>query len=292
MLKGIVPVLLSPMHKDGRPDQEGYQKLLDHLFQTPLPALWVLGSAGEAFNLPHAHRVEATKIVAEQTGDRTHLLVGAGSTILPNVYQFFEDTAHLSIGGYHVMPIDRKLSTAGIVNYYLPIADRSPRPLWLYSNPKRMLQFPVEAIRELAQHPNIAGMKVGGYDMALASKLATLNCESFQVMGAGGGNLLGYLAYGIEGVTMSTASCFPAPYVEVFELWQQGKLEEAREKANWIGGVFGGIAPWKNTEDSAELKAVLEVIGICQRWVFPPFVPCTDAEVARIRDTLAAAELL
>jgi hypothetical protein len=50
--------------------------------------------------------------------------------------------------------------------------------------------------------------------------------------------------------------------------------------------LIGALGPWKNTEDPAELKVVLELFGICQRWVYPPFKPCTDDEAARIRGAL------
>lgn len=292
MLKGIMPVLMTPMHEDGSPDHKGCIKLLDYLYQTPLPGLWALGSGGEAFNISHEHRVEFTKIVAEHVGSKTCLLVGAGSTVLPNVYRFFEDTAGMDITGYHVLPNDRKLKTAAIVDYYTQIADRSPLPIWLYSNPARMLQFPVEAVEEIAQHPNVAGMKVGGYDMSLAARLGALSSEKFQVLGAGGGNLLGYLAYGIECITMSTGSVFPQEYVEVFNLWQEGKIAEARKKSYEIAGLIGAIAPWKNTEDSAEVKAALELLGVCQRWTYPPFQPCNKQEMNKIEQALRDYGLL
>jgi len=261
MLKGMMPVLLSPMHEDGSPDHDGYVKLLDYLYETPLPGLWALGSAGEAFNMSYEHRVEAATVVAEHMAGQTCLLMGAGS-------------------------IDRKLNTEAIIDYYTDLAERSPRPLWLYSNPARMLQFPFEAVKEISQHPNIAGMKVGGYDMAIASKLATLHSEQFEVLGAGGSNLLGYLAYGIECVTMSTGSCFPKGYTAVIDLWLQGKIKEAQVQAFRMNRLIGALGPWKNTEDSAELKVVLELFGICQRWTYPPFKPCTDEEAARIKKVL------
>ena len=286
MLKGIMPVLVSPMHEDGSPDQEGYVKLLDYLYESELPGLWALGSASEAFNMSHEHRVEVATIVAEHMDGETCLLMGAGSTVMPHIYRFFEKTAHLPITAYHVMPIDRKLDTRATVDYYTEIAARSPRPLWLYSNPMRMMQFTFEAIKELSAHPNIAGMKVGGYDMALASKLATISSEEFEVLGAGGSNLLGYLAYGIECVTMSTGSCLPQGYVEAFDLWQAGKIDQARAQSFKMNKAMGAIGPWKNTEDSAEIKAVLELLGICQRWTYPPFKPCTDEEMARIEKAL------
>ena len=266
--------------------------MLDYLFENPIPGLWVLGSAGEAFNLPHDHRVEATKIVAEHMKGTTHLLVGAGSTIVPQIYRFFDGTAHLPISGYHVMPLDRKMNTSFIIDYFTDLAERSPLPLWLYSNPARALQFPLEAVRVLAQHPNIAGMKVGGYDMKLASQLATLSSEEFQVLGAGGSNLLGYLAYGIKCITMSTASLFPKQYTKVYQLWEQGKIDEARKTAFRLGKIFSAFPPYRNTEDSAEIKAALELFGICTRWVYPPFKPCNGEAIEQIKRAFVENGLL
>jgi len=294
MLKGIMPNLVSPMHEDGSPDRDGYIRLLDYLFEAPLPGLWVLGSAAEAFNMSHEHRVEVTQIVTEYMDGRTCLLVGAGagSTVLPQIYRFFEETAHLPITGYHVMPLDRKLNTRAIIDYYTDLAERSPLPLWLYSNPARTLQFPIESVKVLSQHPNIAGMKVGGYDMKLASQLARLNSEKFQVLGAGGSNLLGYLAYGIQCVTMSSGCRYPQEYIKVCELWDQGRINEAREQAFRLNRVSSGFPPLKNSENSAEEKAILEILGICKRWVYPPFKPCDDVAVAQIRRALVENGLL
>jgi dihydrodipicolinate synthase/N-acetylneuraminate lyase len=122
--------------------------------------------------------------------------------------------------------------------------------------------------------------------------LATISNPEFEVLGAGGGNLLGYLAYGIQCVTMSTASCFPKGYTEAFNLWEAGKVAECRVKAFQMNKLIGALGPWKNTEDTAELKAVLELLGICQRWTYPPFQPCTDEEVERIRKALVENGIL
>ena len=187
MLNGVMPVLVSPMHEDGSPDREGYARLLDYLFENPLAGLWVLGSGSENFTMPHAHRIEATKIVAEHMQGRTTLIVGCSDPVMSEVYRFFDETAHLPIQGYHLLPTDRKMSTSMSVDYWSAMADRSPLPLWLYSNPARALEPTVEAVTELSQHPNIAGMKIGGYDLTQMTGIAMLNSESFQVLGAGGG---------------------------------------------------------------------------------------------------------
>ena len=292
ILNGVIPVLVSPMHEDGSPDRDGYARLLDYLFENPLAGLWVLGSGSENFTMSYAHRLEATKIVAEHMRGRTQLLVGCSDPVVSEVYRFFDDTAHLPIQGYHLLPTDRKMGTGMTVDYWSAAADRSPLPLWLYSNPARALDPTVEAVTELSQHPNVAGMKIGGYDLTQMTGIAMLNSESFQVLGAGGGNHLAYLALGVKGCTMSTASSFPKQHSEVHTLWQQGQIEEARKKAFALIRIFKQFPPKRNTESSAEEKAVLELLGICKRWVYPPFKPLSDDSMEKLRRVLVENGIL
>ena len=45
------------------------------------------------------------------------------------------------------------------------MADRAPHPIWLYNNGMRGLQIPVPVVRDLKDHPNIAGIKAAGFDL-------------------------------------------------------------------------------------------------------------------------------
>ena len=40
MLKGIMPVLVTPMHDDGSPDLDGHVRLLEHVMTQPVGGLW------------------------------------------------------------------------------------------------------------------------------------------------------------------------------------------------------------------------------------------------------------
>lgn len=291
-LRGIMPVMVSPMHQDGAPDHDGYIRLMDYMLQYPLAGLFVLGSGSENFHMSYDHRLEATKIVAGYAGGRTPLLVGCGDPVLAEIYRFFDDTADLPIDGYNLLPTDRKLSASVTIDYCTMIADRSPKPLWLYSNPARALLFSIDSVKTLAQHPNIAGMKVGGYDLQNIIPLAMINSDSFQVLGAGGGNHLAHLALGIMCCTMSTASSFPGRHVEVQTLWEQGRIDEAREKAFAVNRLIRDVPRVGNTENSAEEKAILELLGICKRWVYPPFRSLSDEMMVKLRSVLVAHGVL
>ncbi len=53
-----------------------------------------------------------------------------------------------------------QLSSAAVLNYFESVADRSPLPVILYNIPKFVpYQIPVELVAELADHPNIIGIK-------------------------------------------------------------------------------------------------------------------------------------
>jgi dihydrodipicolinate synthase/N-acetylneuraminate lyase len=69
-----------------------------------------------------------------------------------------------------------QLSPAAVRNYFESVADRSPLPVILYNIPKFVpYQIPVELVAELANHPNIIGIKdsSGSVDRIRATVAAT-----------------------------------------------------------------------------------------------------------------------
>jgi dihydrodipicolinate synthase/N-acetylneuraminate lyase len=53
-----------------------------------------------------------------------------------------------------------QMTTAAVLHHFRSVADRSPLPVLLYHIPKFVpYDFPVEVVAELAQHPNIIGIK-------------------------------------------------------------------------------------------------------------------------------------
>ena len=285
-LRGIIPVLVSPMHEDGSPDHEGYHNLLDHIYEHPVGGLWVLGSASEDFLMSFDHRVEITKLVSEYLAGRSKLIIGSAFPTLPQTWRFFDETADMDIDGYHLLPGDRKMKESMAYRYIKMIADRAPKPVWLYNNEKRALKIPVPVVRDLKDHPNVAGIKAAGYDLSDIVPFCMMADENFQTIGSGGGHLMAFLALGSQAHTASTASSYPGPYCKAFDLWQAGKIDEAREVAFGLSRLVKAMPHPENTEFAAEEKTVLELLGICKRHVHPPFLPCTEEEVEQARRAL------
>jgi 4-hydroxy-tetrahydrodipicolinate synthase len=176
--------------------------------------------------------------------------------------------------------------------YLKSIADRAPRPIWLYNNGMRGLQIPVPVVRDLKDHPNIAGIKAAGFDLMDIIPFCMMDGENFQTIGSGGSHILLFLAMGCEGHTVSTACCFPGQFCEIYALWMAGKTAEAREKSFALSRLSKSLPRTENTEMCAEAKAALELMGICKRHVYPPFLPVPDQDMPKAKAALTAAGIL
>jgi len=290
-LKGIVPVLVSPINEDTSPDEQGYRKLLDFTLPHSV-GYWILGSASEDFLIGHGDRVRITRIVSEHVNGAVPIIVGCGQPVVADTLRFFDETAEMKISAYHLLPTDRRMKPGPTYRYCKMIADRAPKPLWLYNNAMRGLQIPVPVVRDLKDHPNICGIKAAGFDLMDVIPFCMMDCETFQTIGSGGSHILLFLAMRCDAHTVSAACCFPAQYREIYDLWQAGKIGEAQQKMFEITELFGALPRTENTELAAEEKLILELMGICRRYVYPPFEPCTDEQAEQARKVLINAGVL
>lgn len=292
-LRGIIPVTMSPIHKDGSIDIEGYHKMLDFMLGYPVGGFWILGSASEDFLIPYDQRVEITRVMSEYVDGRVPIIVGSAFLSIYDTFSFFDDTAGMKISGYHHLPSDKKMEARLATRHLTMVADRCPKPLWLYNNETKALKIPLETIRDLSSHPNVAGIKVAGSDLKYIVSICKMQSDEFQVLGSGGDYIIPFLALGVTAHTVSPACMFPAHFCEIYDLWQEGKTEQAREKAFHLGNILHSMwTPRKNTEYSTEEKLVLEILGICKRYVYPPWEECGDEEKEKIQRILMKHGLL
>jgi dihydrodipicolinate synthase/N-acetylneuraminate lyase len=107
---------------------------------------------------------------AEATAPEKVLLAGVGRESVRATLEFAEFAATLQYDAIIVRPpsyYSNQLPSAALLHYYRSIADRSALPVVLYHIPKFVpREIPVDVIAELAQHPNIMGIKDSSGDIA------------------------------------------------------------------------------------------------------------------------------
>ena len=263
-IKGVVPIVLTPLLENGDIDSESCKQLIDFLIDNGAAGLFILGSASENFLLDIDQRINVALMMAEANRGRVPMIAGCSNIAPRNVFKFFKAIEKAQLAGLHYIPYDLKIGENRLIRLIEAYADSAPFPLYLYHNIKRGRAISFEVVERLKPHPNICGIKVGGYNLTEMQKFLLLDDYEFQVLGSGGGQFYAWLALGAEAVTASSACCFPNEFKEMYDLYSKGKIEGAKKKQRWWQDFHGQIpnTAMDNGEYSAEEKYLLMKRGI------------------------------
>lgn len=175
LLHGVIPPITTPFYADGRVYFKKLEHNVEHYSKTPVAGIVVLGSTGEAVMLSDEERREVLKAARAACAPHKVLIAGTGAESVSETLRFTDHAAEL---GYDVALIRTphyyraQMLPANILAYYRTVADRSPIPVMVYSVPIfTNYDIPAEVVIELAEHPNIIGIKESGGDVEKVRKM-------------------------------------------------------------------------------------------------------------------------
>ena len=181
LLEGIFPAVTTPFYPDGRLYLKKLEHNIERYSRTPAAGVVILGSTGEAVMLSDEESRQVLRTAREAAAPEKVLLAGVARESVAETLRLAEfaaeqqyDAVLARTPGYYA-PQTGKLE---ILTYYRALADRSPLPVVIYSIPKYThYEIPVEVVAELAQHPNIIGIKdsSGSVERIAALVAATRN---------------------------------------------------------------------------------------------------------------------
>jgi 4-hydroxy-tetrahydrodipicolinate synthase len=249
----------------------------------------VLGTGSEDMNLSFRKRLEVARAACEVNAGKTPLILGAGFFALEDIFNFIEETRELEFDAYHIMPYNPKLSLDRVDWFYRHIADNCPKPLWMYVSGNWSRPVTPEFVANLKPHPNIAGFKFSNQNTVAITKVARMADEQFQVITAVASQLHACLCMGSKGHTSSLSCCVPEPMIEIYELFQQGKIEKSLAAQYRLNDFLGELS--KNTKKdnflwAADEKYILKLRGICDEYVTSYYREINEEEKARVQELL------
>lgn len=277
-LKGIVPVMITPLTANYKPDSFGIEKLIALFLNAKVGGIWALGSASEDINLSFKCKIETAKLISKYNNSQLPLIIGSGLTAIEDILCFFDKISAEKIDGIQLLPYDTKMGDSRLIYLVNYLADRLPFPVWLYHNPKRGKSFTQVVVNEVKYHPNVAGMKIGGYSLTELTWALMLKDNQFDVIGAGSGQLFSMLSLGAEAHTTSEASVFPEEFVMVYDHFINGNLESAKKIQFNLIQLSKSFPRNDNGEYCAEEKFMLSLRGICDEYVNPLYKQLNSEE--------------
>lgn len=280
--QGVVVPMVTPVTPAGEVDTPAVRRIVDHLIAGGAHGIFPLGTTGEAASLSLPQREQLVAAVVDAVGGRAMVYAGISGNSFGDSVASAERFVQLGADALVAHPpCYYPLTDSQIEQYLARLADHVSRPLVLYNIPQTThLSIPVEVIRRLAGHGNIAAIKDSSPDAARLAALldATGGRGGFPVLL---GNSLLFargLKLGGVGLVPSGAHLAPREYRQMFDAAMAGWWDDVQHLQTATDAVcssYGG--PGRTLGQSlALLKFQMEQRGLCGRTMLPPLTDHTE----------------
>ncbi len=288
-LQGVFAPVPTPFTREDDVDAAALGRALAQYARGPLAGVVVLGSNGEAVYLSED---EADRVVAaarEAWPSSRPLLVGTGRESTKATIHAARRAAALGADAVLVRTpgfFKTQMTTEAFVRHYTAIADASPVPVLLYNfTAVTGVNLLPAAVARLASHPNIAGMKESGGDIAQIAEIVATTPPSFQLLAGSTTTFYAALCVGAVGGILAVACALPDACTRLLELTRAGRHDEARALQQRLAPISRLVGPVYGVPG---LKAALALEGYDLGLPRPPLGPATDVAVADLRAALSA----
>src|SRR5947209_17020597 len=277
-LTGVLPALVSPLHRDGSADEAGIKRLVEHVIGGGVHGVLALGSTGEGASVGERTRWQILKSVVEATAGRVPVICGVAQPHLEAARGEVAAAARLGAQAALVAPpFYYPTDQATVLAFYRRLAAESKIPVLLYNIPQFTKVFSEPAtVATLAREGTIAGIKDSSRDFEYFENVcvATRDVPAFRIFTGSDSMLLASLAMGGAGTICGAANVAPSWVVRIYSAVQRRDWESARDGQDalieLVMALRAGVFP-------AAIKAALQLQGICEPWPAPPIAALDEA---------------
>lgn len=254
-LQGILIPAVTAFGEDGAVDLNMMEFNYTRWNSTGVRGYMCLGSNGEFRSLNDDESFTVIQAAADFKGRDKTLIAGVGRESLYQTLKFIDrvQEAELKIDYVSVLTpcyFNKLMTDEALVDFYTKIADFSRYPVLLYCAPgfANNVCLSVEAVRVLADHKNIHGIKDTSTTMMQEYTAAFGRRTDFEVLAGSLSNLSSCLDGGGRGGVVSAANYFPELCARIPEIYETLGSQAAAEYVDRlkalvkVTGGIGGIA--------------------------------------------------
>lgn len=275
---GILTAMVTPFDGDGGVDEEASVAMMRHLFENGSDGVVLTATTGESPTLTDEEMVRLWELGVAEGGDKP-VIAGTGSNDTRHAVELTERATEAGVDGVlSVCPYYNKPNRRGLIEHYKAVAAATDLPVILYNIPSRtVIDMPNDLLRELAEIPNVAGVKQARYeDLQAIEGLALL---------AGNDDMLADVmdAGGTGGIHVSSHLVGSEMRRMIDEPENRREIHDSL--SDLFKAVFVATSP-------IGIKAALELAGRPVGAPRLPLVEASDEEKAVIREALERHGLL
>lgn len=295
---GILVPLATPLRNRDRLDDEGLERLVDHVVKGGVQGLFLLGTTGEGPSLGRRLRRQLVRRVTAQVAGRVPVLVAVTDTAFVESVALARYAAEC--GADAVVAAPPYYFPEGqpeLMEYLDHLVAELPLPLVLYNMPiLTKVHFELDTVRRALDDPRIVGLKDSSGDLEYFASICNMVRATRPDVRVwiGPEQLLAHsLARGGHGGVCGGANVAPALLVDWYAALVEGDAARAARletRVRALGEIYRiGRHPSSVIKG---IKCALSLLGICDDFMAEPFRRFRPPERDRVRSALLAASLL
>jgi 4-hydroxy-2-oxoglutarate aldolase len=285
-LSGVFAPLPTPFDGDDRLDIDRLKRAYERFAAGPLTGFVVLGSNGEAALMDDDESDRALAAAREAIPRGRPFIAGTGRESTAATIAATRRAADLGADAVLVRTpgfFKSQMTADVFVRHYTAVADLSPVPVLLYNfTAVTGVNLPVAAAARLATHPNIAGMKESGGDVAQLADLVSSTPASFKVLAGSASTMYAAMCVGVGGAILALAAVVPDACVRLYSLTRDGRHAEARA----LQQQLVPLSRLLSGHGVAGLKAALGIVGIDAGVPRRPLPPVSEEVLVQLKQAV------
>lgn len=283
---GTGVALITPFKKDFSVDHDALSHLVNYNIDNRINYLVISGTTGESVTISGEEKKEIITTISNANNGRLPLVLGVGGNNTAQVIAEIKATdlsnidAILSVSPYYSKPTQE-----GLYQHFKAISEASPIPIILYNVPGRTSKnmLPETTLRLAKDFQNIIAVKEAGNSMSQYLELLKNKPEDFLVISGDDDLALSVVLAGGSGVISVIGQALPEIFSEMIRLGLQGNAKKAYSLHFKLMEITSLIFSENNP---AGIKAVFEVLKICDATVRLPLVPATNDLKEKINEAM------
>lgn len=288
---GCATALVTPFLPDGTLDEAALRRLVSLQVSAGVDALVLLGTTGEPCTLTMPERERVISVGMELAGGHIPVLIGTGSNSTSQAVEYAKQAHRLGAQGQLcVTPYYNKTTQAGLLRHYHTILDSCSLPMILYHVPGRTgMRLEPQTLAQLAAHPQVAGLKDAGGDVALTARYLCAANGTLPIYCGNDDLTVPMMSIGACGVISVISNLLPQQMLRLTRACQIGHFEEAAAAQHALlplmHALFTQVSP-------IPVKAALAMMGCIHDVLRLPLVPMDEPEKSHLRVLLNEYGLL
>jgi 4-hydroxy-tetrahydrodipicolinate synthase len=240
-LQGLWLPLVTPF-RNGELDEASLRRMIRHYAAGPVDGLILAATSGEgmALSLDELDRlVSVTRTEMTDSGRYIPICLGLSGASTARMLDTLDETATWPIDGYLIAsPYYTRPSQRGLLQHFTALADHASWPIVLYNIPYRTaVNLDNETLLQLADHPNIVGIKDCSADRAQSIDFLARRPTGFRVLTGEDAQYHEALTDGADGAILLSAHLQTEAFASVRTLLLQGDSDGARACWDEISGL-------------------------------------------------------